>query len=306
MCLYLAVPTLIGRWFKLKVGFFIGLCMAFTGVGGVVFNALGGALIASGPEGWRLGYMVFGIIALAVSLPFTIFAVRSFPADKNLLPYGAELGDEGAGDGAEKPKLTGVSASRALRTPVFFAVALFAGFVTLASVFFQFIPTYCASFAETAPAIAAAGATAASMVALGQAIGKLLLGSVNDRKVSAGLVIGVTAGTIGFLLLWLLPTQIAFLFIGAFAFGMFYALATVQVPLMTRVTFGMREYSEIYARISMVAALCVALGATMWGLLIDMVGYSTIFMLLIGMALASGALGAYVLKAGKKLEHTEE
>lgn len=87
--LYLAVPSLINAWCVKRVGFFVGLCMAFTGIGGVIFNPVGSALIASGPEGWRTGYLVFGVIILVVTLPFTLFVVRSKPADKGLEPYGA-------------------------------------------------------------------------------------------------------------------------------------------------------------------------------------------------------------------------
>lgn len=91
--LILAVPTLVNRWFRKNVGFFIGLCMAFTGIGGVVFNLVGGALIASGPDGWRMGYLVFGVIALVLALPFTLFCVRSYPSDMGLDPVGAEEAD---------------------------------------------------------------------------------------------------------------------------------------------------------------------------------------------------------------------
>ena len=53
--LILTVPTLINRWFRKNVGFYIGLCMAFTGIGGAVFNLVGGYLIGTGPAGWRTG-----------------------------------------------------------------------------------------------------------------------------------------------------------------------------------------------------------------------------------------------------------
>ncbi len=59
--IYLSVPTLINAWCVKRVGFFVGLCMAFTGIGGVIFNPLGTALIQSGPEGWRTAYLVFGL-----------------------------------------------------------------------------------------------------------------------------------------------------------------------------------------------------------------------------------------------------
>ena len=56
--LYLSYPVLINRWFNTRVGFFIGLCSAASGVGGVLFNPLGGYLIAE--YGWRNAYLVFG------------------------------------------------------------------------------------------------------------------------------------------------------------------------------------------------------------------------------------------------------
>ena len=49
--IYLSVPTLVNAWCVKRVGFFVGLCMAFTGIGGVVFNPVGTALINSGAEG---------------------------------------------------------------------------------------------------------------------------------------------------------------------------------------------------------------------------------------------------------------
>ena len=48
--LWLAVPTLINRWFADRAGFFIGLCMAFTGIGGAIWSAVFTALQASGMD----------------------------------------------------------------------------------------------------------------------------------------------------------------------------------------------------------------------------------------------------------------
>jgi len=73
---YLAVPSLINAWCVKSVGFFVGLCMAFTGIGGVIFNPIGTAMIQSGPEGWRTAYLVFGIIVLVGTLPFTLYGVK--------------------------------------------------------------------------------------------------------------------------------------------------------------------------------------------------------------------------------------
>ncbi|RDB69408.1 MFS transporter [Eggerthella lenta] len=302
--LYLAVPTLINRWFKKRVGFFIGLCMAFTGIGGVIFNPIGGAFIASGPEGWRMGYLVFGIVALVVALPFTLFCVRSYPSDKGLQPVGAdEVTSEGAAPAAA---LTGVSAKVAMRSTVFYMMAIFAGLINLCTVIYQFLPSYATSLGDQLPEIAALSATLASAAMLGQAIGKVALGAINDRSVYGGLAVGLGSGVIGLVLMWLIPGSVPVMLAGGFLFGIFYASATVQVPLMTRTIFGTREYSNIYSRVSMVASLCSAFAATLWGFLIDATGYSYMFIIGIVAVVLIGFGGYYALKAGRKLEHTTE
>ena len=48
--LILSVPTLINRWFRKNVGFYIGLCMAFTGIGGAVWSAVFTGLRAGGMD----------------------------------------------------------------------------------------------------------------------------------------------------------------------------------------------------------------------------------------------------------------
>lgn len=126
--LYLAIPTLINRWFKHKVGFFLGLCMAFTGVGGVVFNLLGDYLINT--HGWRMAYHAFGILALLIALPFTIFAIGNSPAEKGLRPFG----DDGSADTDTGATLRGVAASTAFRSSAFYALAGFAGLVGFNSI----------------------------------------------------------------------------------------------------------------------------------------------------------------------------
>lgn len=120
--IYLAVPTLINAWCKKKVGFFIGLCMAFTGIGGVIFNPVGTAFIASAPDGWRMGYLVLGVIILVATLPFTLFVIRSNPAEKGLEPYGA---DECQAQSGKSVVEKGVSATKAMKTPAFFAILAF-------------------------------------------------------------------------------------------------------------------------------------------------------------------------------------
>ncbi|MDO4537889.1 MAG: MFS transporter [Coriobacteriales bacterium] len=271
--IYLSVPTLINNWCVKRVGFFVGLCMAFTGIGGVIFNPVGTALIQSGPEGWRTAYLVFGIITLVGTLPFTLFVVRTKPADKGLLPYGAGEEKTKATKGSGKAAVeSGVSASVAMKTPAFFAIAIFCGIITLNQTIYQFLASYATSFEATLPEIAAASGVVASAAMAGQAIGKVLLGVINDKSVRLGIICGLGAGAVGVIIMWFIPSPLIMLLIGAFLFGIVYAMTTVQTPLLVRSVFGSRDYTNIYARISMVGSLMSAVAAVFWSFIIDSPG----------------------------------
>ena len=303
--IYLAVPTLINAWCKAKVGFFIGLCMAFTGIGGVIFNPIGTALIATGTEGWRTGYLVFGIIILVVTLPFTLLVVRSNPAEKGLEPYDAK-NLEIQNQTNSTPEL-GVSANKAMKTAAFIAVAAFCGIITINQTVYQFMPSYCKSFSASMPEIAAISGAVASACMAGQAIGKVILGAINDKSIKGGMGFGIGGGIIGALLMWFIPSQAVILMIGAFLFGFVYACTTVQTPLLTRAVFGSRDYTNIYSRVSMVGALASAFAAVFWGWIIDLPnGFSLMFALSIVCMVVSFLLGLFALVHGKKLEKTAE
>ena len=280
--IYLAVPTLVNAWCVKRVGFFVGLCMAFTGIGGVIFNPIGTALINSGAEGWRTAYLVFGVITLVGTLPFTLLVVRNRPEDKGLAPYGADEAAcraEGAGAQAA-PVASGMSAPDAMKTPAFFALAAFCGIITLNQTIYQFLPSYAQSFADTMPSVAAASGIVASAAMAGQAVGKVILGAVNDRSVRLGIGLGIGAGAVGVTVMWLVPGVFSLLLAGAFLFCVVYAMTTVPTPLLVRTVFGSADYTNIYSRVSMVGSLMGTVAAVFWGFVCDSAGgYPLMFVL---------------------------
>ena len=298
--LYLAVPTLINAWFCKRIGFNIGLCMAFTGIGGAVFNQLGNSIIQSAPDGWRRGYLTFGIIILVVTLPFTIFVVRSHPSDLGLQPYGADRSpintqtdkaiNKEEDKSAAKPTDKGITAHQALRTPAFWSLVIFCALITMNQTVYQFLPSYAASI----PSMAAMAGLIASSCMVGQAIGKITLGFINDQNVLLGLGVGISSGLIGIFLMWAFPTHRILLLLGSFGFGFVYACTTVETPLLARSVFGTLDYTEIYARIQMAGSAASAVAAILWGIIIDRPhGYAILFTLsalIMVVALATGSL----------------
>ena len=156
--------------------------------------------------------------------------------------------------------------------PAFYALAVFCGVITLNQTIYQFLASYATSFADTLPAIAAASGVVASAAMAGQAIGKVVLGIINDKSIKLGLFFGLGCGAVGVLLMWFLPSTLALLLAGAFLFGVVYAMTTVQTPLLVRSVFGSADYTNIYSRISMVGSLMSAVAAVFWSFVIDSPG----------------------------------
>ena len=138
--------------------------------------------------------MVFAILILVVTLPFTIFVIRSTPEQMGLHPYGAtdqesaaaeaattsaDTGSKGKKSSEPAASTVGMTASQALRSPAFWALAIFCGLITMNQTIYQFLPSYAASL----PSMAAYTGLIASSCVAGQAIGKVILGMVNDGSI---------------------------------------------------------------------------------------------------------------------------
>ena len=323
--IFLAVPTLIGNWFSKRVGFFTGLCFAFTGIGGAIFNPIGSTLIASGSDGWRMCYFIFAAIILVCTLPFTFFVVRDKPSDLGLLPMGsgeknaaactdtsiatatetdvatsastdAKTATEGAH--AQSSLDDGISAHTALRMPSFFMIGAFYALITLNQQISQFFPSYAATFAATAPEIAAAGGLIAGAVMVGQAVGKVALGALNDTSERIACFVGVLCGVVGLVLLWLKITALPIMLLGAALFGVVYAMTTVETPILVRAVFGNKDYTIIYSRIAIVSSLMSAIALVVWSLIVDgsAGGYDILFGLGFALMLSCLILALFALR----------
>ncbi len=196
--LYLSFPTLVNRWFNTKVGFFIGLCSAASGIGGVLFNPLGAWLITS--FGWRTTYLSFGAIILVCVVPVIALLLRDQPSDKGLEAYGRHEGQAGSSG-------YGVSYSRAIRMPVFYGMMLFSFLLAASSSLNVFIPSYSVSLGYPLTQVS----VIASAVMVGVTVGKVALGMINDKSSALGIVVTVVCTVCGLTLLILGGSEITLL-----------------------------------------------------------------------------------------------
>ena len=192
--LWLAIPTLMNRWFKKSAGFFIGICMAMTGVGGAIWNSLFTALNSSGTS-YQTIYLIWGIVALATSLPFTLFCIRSTPEEVGLQPYGAEIAEDGT---VEKAK--GLSASKAMKSPVFYAVFIYAGIINFLTIIAPQFPSYMRSLGAAGTVaydVAVVGGVMSVAVMVAQAISKVAMGGFADKNAKVTMITAFVAGVAG-------------------------------------------------------------------------------------------------------------
>lgn len=190
-------------------------------------------------EGWRSAYIVLGGVVLIVSLPIALLALRDYPSEKGLLPYG-----EGAGAGtAGKRMVSGVSKSDAVKSASFVWYAIMVISFTLCGAIMTFLPALASSLPEMSGLSGGIG----SVGMFGAIIGGFLIGAINDRIGAqyGGLAAGAL-GAVGFLLM-ILGNADAWLLLGRAAlYGIFYQINQVQMPAMVTTMYGEREYDKIF------------------------------------------------------------
>ncbi|MEG2934381.1 MAG: MFS transporter [Gordonibacter sp.] len=292
--LWLAIPVLVNNWFYERAGFFIGLCMAFTGIGGALWSVVFTALKSSGMDFHQI-YLIWAAIALITALPFTLFCVRTRPEDCGLAPYGATVVD---GKAAAKPQ--GLSAKTAMKSSAFYLVCLCAGIINIANLIAMQFPTYTKSLSGVAFDVLVVGGVMSTVMMVGQALFKIVLGAAVDKSVKGALVFAFASGVVGIFLCWFgVGTEFA-LYAGAFIFGAFYATAVVLVPALTRAVFGTREYPVIYSRISTVFNLIGAFASMIWAWVGSSYGFSAVFSVGLVMLVVVLVSGLAALAIGNK------
>lgn len=301
MLLFLAPSTLINRWFFKRSGVLLGVVMAFTGVGGVVWSSVGGMLIQS--IGWSATYLAFAVLSLA-TLPAVLFMVTSRPEDKGLVPFGATSDSAWVKSGSAvvagaSAPAEGVPASRAFRMPVFFLIVAMCFMLNFGMYVYFMIPSYMNTL-ELAAAMPLLGATASSVAMAGQTASKLVLGYVGDTRPYASTVLTLALGILGVVLLLVGGASAAVLYLAVFVYGCFYGITNVMTPIITRRAFGDAEYPAIYSRVSMAASVGSVVSGFIWGASIEATGgYTLMFVGVIAVmaltvvaVLAIGRLGA--------------
>ena len=266
--IFLVGPSvLINNWFAPKqAGKFLGIASAFTGVGTFVWSPVFAGIIQS--SGYKTGFLFEAVVAAVLILIPAFFFFRTRPEDVGLKPFGIE---KEVAEGEEMKK-SGVSGKFALGTIAFWCILVGAGLISLGGGYKSMMPTAVQSVGG--PSLAMLGATMISAAAVGNILGKIVLGTLADKVGIRNAMVGFAAvSMVGFLLMivFMGDNQVPMLAAG-FCIGTGDAMMSVGLPLVTRACYGDRRYGEIYSYMNMPIAILGGLGATFVALVASMTG----------------------------------
>ena len=268
---FMPVPMMIQNWFAKKKGLALGIATCFSGIGGAILSPILTTLIAS--TGWQTAYIVGGVVSMVLTIPVTAFVIKFKPADKGMLPYGAEEVSEADIEAAKQKQAAaanrGISTQLGWKSGIIFIVFFIGGFMSLATSFTNHLPGLANSLGYASAAIG----LLASCNMIGNMVGKLVLGPLSDKiGVKKAVGVGYTVVFIGLALVLVGGGNPVALYLGAAFYGVGFSVATLFLPLIVAEIVGKRDYAKIYSYATSGNAFIGSLGVTICGFCFDFTG----------------------------------
>ena len=292
---YNAVMSTMVRWFPDRPGLISGVLLMGFGGGSFIIGKLYQAWTPVEIGGWRVSFLVMGIII------FVVLAICSF----FFVAPGADFVAPAAKNGKAAVKAAGKEYKplEMVKKPSFWlyyvwAIALSAAGLALISQASGVV--WEASASQTAGAVA----TIVGLVSICNALGRVLFGGMYDkygRSLSMQLVNILFIITSGVLILALAAKSVVVVIIGFILGGLAYSGITPTNSAFCRAYFGPANYPVNFSLINS-NLIFASFGSTVSGALFDASGsYNVTFFLIIGLAVV-GILCSLAISALDKRE----
>ncbi|KQU21565.1 MULTISPECIES: MFS transporter [Peribacillus] len=255
------ISIMVTNWFYEKKGKAMGLAFAGSGIGAAVLSPILTTLISN--YGWRTAYVIAGALIIVLTLPLVLLFAKKSPAEKGLVPLGADEMESAENLESEQ---SGLTMGEAKKTAMFWIFVLgIVCFALVAGGVQMHIPAYLMDIGH--PAIFAG--TIFGILSLANTVGKLILGAVFDKFGTAGGAIYVGfCMTTAMVALLLAKTQ-AFAFLFAIAFGFSIVISTLGPPFMTNDIFGKKDFGSIFGIVQVFFVAAGSFGVIVSGLIYD-------------------------------------
>lgn len=290
------VMATIVRWFVRQRGLMTGIVQAGIGIGGLVIAPLTAWLVLN--YGWRLTYVILGVIALVCMIAAGLF-FKSSPKDVGQLPDGKTEMATLQADRAEKhSSSTGLSLGEAIRTGRFWIIAgLYFSFGFCRS---AFLP-HTAAFVQDKGFSLTDGANVTAALAVSSLLGRVIMGRVADVIGNKpALIVSEVLTTIA-LALGILVTDLGGLYLYGIIFGFGWGAQAVLRFAVSSEAFGLASIGVVMGVLGLAEAIAASFGAYFAGYVFDMVGnYQPAFWL--GTAISLLGIGLSNMKFASKKE----
>ncbi|MBG9983110.1 MFS transporter [Aerococcaceae bacterium DSM 111020] len=287
----LPVGILINNWFIEKRGLALSLAFSGLGVGGVIFSQF----VTWGIQhvGWRMTYVYYALILLLVCVPLVLFVIKARPDEIGEHPLGYQDQTNNLNEGDYEQHF-GVDMPVKESYSKLFFIMLILGTVFLGIAnnggLGQFPPYF---------QIIHGPATAATLVGVYSAagiVGKLLLGTINDKfGIVFSTIYGATLLALSYLLMiW--ANSFAIAVVGSILFGLGNAMGTISTPLITASIYSEENYAQAYGLVNSAMNLGMMLGSIVAASIADFTGsynYSWMFIAVLAVAVGLLWIGSY-------------
>lgn len=276
---FIPITTMIANWFIEKRSIATSLAMTGIGVGGFILSPL--ITLWIDQFGWRMTYMIYGVIIIAVSLPISLVIFKEKPEDMGMQPLGykdikKDTDNHASGQPAASRNFN-FTLTEAKGRPFF--ILLMVGMVIIGLINSSQLGQFPPSLEELhSPTVAAGIISLYSIVGI---FGKIILGWVNDK-------FGIQASTIyacGLVILTstlvLFSANLTLAYILAISFGMGNAIGTVTPALLTTAFFDASSYGRAYGFMQSALQLGMTGGSLLVAAIFDFTGSYTLAWLLI-------------------------
>lgn len=265
---FVAVLSVVTRWFTLRRGLAMGLTGIGGGIGQALFPPLSQVLLDK--FGWRIAYLILacGVVVVVVSAAQIL---RGNPAEKGLLPYG-EKGHSDVKTPAIKhlPTAT-LKFSQVIRTKTFWILVLAtgAGHFTYQMTWVHLVPYVTDPDIGLSPMV---GASLMSAIGWSNGAGKVFMGNLSDR-IGPRLSLAICYGVSGLAMLWLIVAKhLWMLYLFSFVLGFFYGGQIPLQPALAGAIFGLGSLGAVAGGVQSGTSAGGATGSVIGGYIYDVTG----------------------------------
>lgn len=265
MMFFIAFPVLVSRWFEQRRGVAIGFLAVGISIGGIVFVPIIRVLIDA--LGWEGALIFSAVLVAAYFLPVGLLVVRDGP-DRARSEGDGPTGTAPAPSSPSAP--AGVSLRGAIRTPVFWALALAIALYFYASFG---LAVHAVPLFESRGISSGWAAGLISIMAGVSIITRLLLAAAADRvRRFESIAMLITGSGVAVSAVVLADTSTAALAVFVLLWSISDAGPSLIEPLAVARAFGMAHFATILGTIAMLRTGIMLVAPTVAGALFDATG----------------------------------